>query len=400
MKMPLVCRFPAAPQARNLERHWKRNGKPMNQRNTMKKHPRTVLLPFLLAMIAFCGRSSLCMSTGPLPEKDSPVDYHASKSFAPLYQWAWEHHRDLHCGEGRVVIGKLRVEGAGDSLDGVATKAVFAEHGIFVAPLYAGRTLRFVKHGFEPLEVTLPPMDDGTFDSVLDLGERTLRRLPEENTVDASLDLVLPEGIPSARVELWTGKLPSTWHDDGYDGDAPIEALAIKMESEGGRIELHGLTPMPYEWRISAPGCMAVRQPFDASRRETLDPISLIRTKTATFRLARFDQSGDWQEKQVCLDGNARLVVKDEPDQFGQFDDLRLTYRDENHLEAFFVYWPNTFDDLGENGQNAFLAGTGGHVQPAPRGNHDASILETGHLYRFRCPQRNLDLLVSFTGME
>ncbi|MGI6353480.1 MAG: hypothetical protein ACOX6W_00055 [Lentisphaeria bacterium] len=336
----------------------------------------------------------------PLPPKGAAVDYSMSKSFKKLYDEAKYTHKEYHDGNGKVVIGKLKVEGQ-DDIEGVASKAVFAENGIFVAPLYAGRTLRFVKHGYEPLDVELPKYSDDSIPGIdLDLGEQILRRLPDAKTVDIQFDLELPPDVPQAQVELWTGDLPSTFNDDGYDGRAPIHAFATKALSAGGNVAFSGLTPMNYQLRITAPECIYFSKAFDTAKDKELGTIKLQKTRLATFQIAKFVQSSSWKEMKVPVDGKTELTFADKPDQFGQYDGFRLTYKDETHLGAFFIHWPNFFDDYGEMTQEKFLELEKMNNLPTPRTTKGETILEVGHLYRFRCKSRKTDLLLQFTKME
>ena len=336
----------------------------------------------------------------PLPAKGADVDYGGNPLFRRLYAQAQGQHKLNHGGNGRIVKGKLLVEGQENSVQGVASKAVFAGDGLFVAPLYAGRILRFVKHGYEPLDIELPKQLNGLPGPDLDLGEQTLHRLPEDRTVAMHFELELPEGVPQARVELWTGELPSTWDDDGYDERARISALSGQALRGAGTVTFSGLTPMPYELRLAAPGCMFCRKAFDAASERDLGTIALQRIRTATFRMAKYGSPEATQEMEVPVDGRAELVMADKPDQFGQYDGFRLTYQDATHLGASFSYGPNFFDDYGAMGLEEFLELRRKGALPAPKTVKGRATLEAGHLYRFRCDMRKHDVLLLFSGME
>ena len=336
----------------------------------------------------------------PLPAKGRDVNYSTDARFKILYKKAKYQHTNSHRGNGRIVKGKLIVEGQETSLDGVASKAVFASDGLFVAPLYAGRTLRFVKHGYEPLDIELPKQLNGIPGPDLDLGEQTLHRLPEEMTVAVQFELKLPEGISQAQVELWTGELPSTWNDDGYDENARIAAFAAKTLQTDGKIVLSGLTPMPYELRIAAPGCMFCKKAFDASAEKDLGTIALQKIRTATFQMAKFNTSENQKEVDVSVDGETKLVIADTPDEFGQYDGFDLTYLDATHLRAHFIYWPNYFDDYGAMSFKEFRELNQKGALPAPKTIKGKTALEVGHFYRFRCDWRKADILLFFSKME
>ena len=336
----------------------------------------------------------------PLPAKERDVNYSTDARFKILYKKAKYQHTNSHRGNGRIVKGKLIVEGQETSLDGVASKAVFASDGLFVAPLYAGRTLRFVKHGYEPLDIELPKQLNGIPGPDLDLGEQTLHRLPEEMTVAVQFELKLPEGISQAQVELWTGELPSTWNDDGYDENARIAAFAAKTLQTDGKIVLSGLTPMPYELRIAAPGCMFCKKAFDASAEKDLGTIALQKIRTATFQMAKFNTSENQKEVDVSVDGETKLVIADTPDEFGQYDGFDLTYLDATHLRAHFIYWPNYFDDYGAMSFKEFRELNQKGALPAPKTIKGETALEVGHFYRFRCDWRKADILLFFSKME
>ena len=347
--------------------------------------------------------ASATSSTGkrkPLPPKGQDVNYRQDVHFRRLYKEAQYQHRKIHGGNGRIVKGKLIVEGQEASVNGVASKAVFAYDGLFVAPLYAGRTLRFVKHGYEPLDIELPERLDGIPGPDLDLGEQTLHRLPEDKTVSVQFRLELPEGVPQAQVELWTGELPSTWADDGYDEHAHISALSDKVSQASGKGSFSGLTPMLYELRIAAPGCMFCKKAFDAAKERDLGTIALERIRMATFQIAKSKTPDAWKEVKVPIDGKTEFVIADKPDQFGQYDAFRLSYKNETHLEAYFIYWPNFFDDYGLMSKEKYMELSGGSALPVPKTVKGRSVLEVGHFYRFRCPWRKHDVLLLFSGME
>lgn len=336
----------------------------------------------------------------PLPAKGRDVNYRQNVQFQKLYKEAQYQHNKIHGGNGRIVKGKLIVEGQGASVNGVASKAVFAYDGLFVAPLYAGRTLRFVKHGYEPLDIELPKRLKGIPGPDLDLGEQVLHRLPEDKTVSVQFSLQLPEGVSQAQVELWTGELPSTWDDDGYDEHARISALSDKISQAAGKGGFSGLTPMPYELRITAPGCIFCKKAFDATTERDLGTIVLERIRIATFQMATSKTPDAWKEVKVPIDGKTKFVIADKPDQFGQYDGFSLSYQDETHLEAFFIYWPNFFDDYGEMDKEKYLELNGRNALPAPKTVKGDTVLEVKHLYRFRCNMRKHDVLLLFSGME
>jgi len=336
----------------------------------------------------------------PLPAKGRDVNYRQNVQFQKLYKEAQYQHNKIHGGNGRIVKGKLIVEGQGASVNGVASKAVFAYDGLFVAPLYAGRTLRFVKHGYEPLDIELPKRLKGIPGPDLDLGEQVLHRLPEDKTVSVQFSLQLPEGVSQAQVELWTGELPSTGDDGGYDEHARISALSDKISQAAGKGGFSGLTPMPYELRITAPGCIFCKKAFDATTERDLGTIVLERIRIATFQMATSKTPDAWKEVKVPIDGKTKFVIADKPDQFGQYDGFSLSYQDETHLEAFFIYWPNFFDDYGEMDKEKYLELNGRNALPAPKTVKGDTVLEVKHLYRFRCNMRKHDVLLLFSGME
>ncbi len=336
----------------------------------------------------------------PLPAKGRDVNYRPDVLFQKLYKMARYQHDNNHYGNGRIVKGKLIVEGQEATVNGVASKAVFAYDGLFVAPLYAGRTLRFVKHGYEPLDIELPEQLKGIPGPDLDLGEQVLHRLPEDKTVSVQFSLQLPEGVPLAQVELWTGELPSTFNDDSDDERARISALSDKISLAAGMGGFSGLTPMPYELRITAPGCMFCKKAFDATTKRNLGTIALERIRIATFQMAQSKTPDVWKEVKVPIDGKTKFVIADKPDQFGQYDGFSLSYQDETHLEAFFIYWPNFFDDCGEMDKEKYLELNSRNALPAPKTVMGETVLEVGHFYRFRCDMRKHDFLLLFSGME
>ena len=359
-----------------------------------------VPLPEAEGKAAYSPAAPMPVERKPLPAKGPKVNYSEDPHFQKLYAEAKMHHKTSHEGNGRIVKGKLVVEGQENSVKGVATKALFAFDGRFVAPLYAGRTLRFVKHGYEPLDIDLPEQLKGIPGPDLDLGEQVLHRLPEDKTVTVQFELELPEGVQQANVELWTGDLPSTWNDDGYFDGARIQEFASNMHFPTGKCFFSGLTPMPYELRINAPGCMFCKKAFDASKEKDLGKIVLKRIRTATFQMAKYQSLETWKEVKIPIDGKTKLVFADKPDQFGQYDGFELTYHDETHLEAFFIYWPNFFDDYGKMSKEKYLELKGKNTLPTPRTVKGKTTLEVGHLYRFRCNSRKADLLLFFSEME
>jgi hypothetical protein len=331
----------------------------------------------------------------------APVNYVSSKEFFKLFKEANMRHTLYHHGKGQVATGKLIVEDQLDSLAGIASKALFTKEGIFVAPVYAGRTLRFVKHGYESLDIVIPNDASSSKSTRLELGTQILRKLPAEHLTEVTGGLQLPEGVANAQVELWTGKLPSTFNDDGYDCQAVIKALAAKSQLlSGQRIHFTGLSPIFSELRITAPDCIYLERSFEAGKDLDLGTITLQKCQQATFMLAQMNKFTNWKKQTVLIDGKTELILVNKPDKFGQYDGWRLAYQDSEHIKSFFVYSPSYFDDYGKMTPEQFIAQKKNQTLPKPISNKHSTILEKGHLYRFRCEMRNIDMLIAFVEMK
>ena len=224
-------------------------------------------------------------------------------------------------GKGVIVTGQLRVEGGG-SPAGVASRADCFPNGVFAHAIYpdAERELQFFKSGYEPLAIWLDPQKN--YPKQLDLGVLLLKK--SEKTFPLTFTLHLPAAVKTAEIHLRNAIPAPTWRDWGYECSAPVQRTVIrKLVADGESVSADGLSAIPYELVIDAPGCIRRTFYFTGDHPVNFGSIMLQPARRQTFRLRPFS-GGPWQSVTLDLDGKRSLVVAPK-DSLGNLVDLRLT---------------------------------------------------------------------------
>ena len=285
-------------------------------------------------------------------------------------------------GKGVVVTGQLRVEGGPA---GVAAREMIYPNGVFVHRLYPSeeRELQFFKSGYEPLTIWLDPRK--RHPKRLDLGVIEMKKCARPTAL--TLSVRLPEGVPSADLRLRTGTPAPTWNDWGYECGAPIhQTVAERPCRSGEKVRFDGLSGIPYELKISAPGCVVRTFYCRGVTDRDLGEIALEKTRRQTFRMRPFS-GGEWKPVTLELNGDTTLVVAPK-DELGNTVDIRLTPdRGSPRVLADFPWRPVYYDDYGETApETAEL--------PEPKHYEGTKFLTPGHLYRMRQESKKVDILL------
>ena len=320
------------------------------------------------------------------PRSAGAADYAGTPGFAARIQELETRLGESYWnGRGVIVTGQLRVEGAAVPT-GVASRTKYFKNGVFAALLHPDdrRELQFFKSGYEPLAIWLAP-PFGAHPKRIDLGVIEMNKTPRPSAV--TLSVKLPENLPSAKLRLRTGWPAPTWRDWAHECGAPIHATVVEREVKPGeKIRLEGLSDIPYELKLSAPGAVGRTFYFNGFADRDLGAIALAPARKQTFRLKPAGGT-EWKNVTLELDGDTELVVAPK-DEFGNTVALRLAPdRGSDRILADFPWRPVYFDDYGK---------TAPETSPLPRPvkYEGTFFLVPGHLYRVRNASTKTDTLV------
>ncbi len=287
-------------------------------------------------------------------------------------------------GKGVIVIGQLRVEG-NDSIAGVASRTFLFPNGVFAHAMYPGpdRELQFFKSGYDPLAIWLDPSKE--YPECLDLGEILLKK--SKKTFPLTFTLHLPGPATTAEIHLRNAFPAPTWRSWGYECSAPVQTTVIrKLVADGEYVSVDGLSAIPYELVMEAPGYIRRTFYFTGDHPLHLGDITLQPARRQTFRQRPFS-GGLWESVTLKLDGTTSLVVGPK-DSFGNIVGIELTPdRASDRILAFFPWHPVYFDDYGET-----LPET--TPLPKPLLWEGTLFLQPGHLYRMKCAQKKIDKFI------
>ncbi len=319
------------------------------------------------------------------PMNSGEVDYDKIPEFAKRIADLQEKISDSYWeGKGIIVTGQLQVEDAAN-LTGVASQTTFLADGVFAHPIYPlnERELQFFKSGYEPLAVWLDP--NKHHPKRLDLGVIVLKKAKE--TYSLTFSLALPESVKEAKVKLQTGWPAPTWRDHGHECAAPIHrTVAEKTLRDKEPFHAGGLSGIPYELIITAPGCVQRTFYFTGNRPTDFGEIVLSPTRSQTFRQRPFS-GGPWEMTTLELNGKSSLVVAPK-DSLGNTVSLHLTPDlATDRILVFFPWHPVYFDDYGKVSPDILEL-------PQPKHYQGTMFFETGHLYRMKSKQQNIDKLI------
>ena len=328
-----------------------------------------------------------------LPKSAGPADYAGTPGFSERVRELERELAGAYWADrgGVIVTGQLRLEGE-TGVTGVASRSPYFPNGVFAHALYPHREreLQFFKHGYEPLAIGLDP--GKRHPKRLDLGVIEMKKCAHPAALTFSLRL--PEGTGGAKFRLRTARPAPTWPDWGHECGAPIRAVAAERSVKAGeKVRIGGLSGIPYELKLTAPGCVSRTFYFTGDCDRDLRVIALEPVRKQTFRMRPF-AGGEWTRVTLDLDGDSRLVIAPE-DELGNTVDLRLIPdRGTNRVLADFPWRPVYYDDHGAVAPD---------TEPLPEPEHRYSgtvFLQPGRLYRMRQGSQKVDILLYLDPAE
>ena len=317
---------------------------------------------------------------------------------ADLMKWREQSARGDQLLKGCYVIGRLAVEGEAQPKD-VATRTWLGENGTFVALVAPQRTLTFMKHGYQTLEIAVPEAN-GAWDekSVYDYGTVTLKRFAKDEAPKLSCDVTLPKGIKAveATLVLYNG-IPIRTHWGTYGRERPSVQVMRKTFTAGEKVVFENCANATYDLTLSADGCATYKRQLSSSDADA-EPVTLQLVKGAVFSLRPFS-GGNWRRQAVLVNGQNLLLVKDETDEWGNRG-ARLAldpYKSPKGVGFHFNFGPDYYDDFGAMTPEAYVeAEKAGKLPESQKVAYGDRVFEPGHVYRMRENHWQIDLLISF----
>lgn len=342
-----------------------------------------------------------------VPVEKAPAEFQADlKALQRCYKWYSQRE-----GEGRLVFGKLQVEGS--TAEDVATWAWMGKDGAFTAAaIMAAKTgITFEKHGYESLTV---PVDDAQKpwrdDVAIDLGTIAMRRLPKDELSSFTLTPRMPSGVEEGWLVVSILNNRPVGSDWGTQGRAKTSSEVARIKVKNGRkVVVDGCSPTTYCFTLEANGCATYYSGSDMSsgiggikllptEKTDIGDITLRRVRTAVFKTRPFS-GGKWQRRTVKVDGKTALLLKDEKDECGNSCRLHLSpYGCEiGEVSHRFGWGGTSYEDFGKMSALEFesLEKKG----KVPQGKHmeESDPLKKGHIYRIKNDWHwKSDILVAF----
>ncbi len=334
------------------------------------------------------------------PIKPGPeVDYSKVNGFAERVAERKQRMAEPYWrGKGILVTGKLNVEGLKDVKRVAAKTSFVTEDGVFAQSVCIGKTLRFIQHGYEPLDIHLAPERfRGT--RSFDVGNIVLRKASPEHLSQISFTVELPRGVKDALVTLRNGNLPSCSNDDGYECAAPTRVVMEQFRvAPGKKTVISGLSRIPYELEFTANNCVRRTKYFNGGIRSIdFGTVALAEAKEAVFRVLNLkDKKPAWKKSKILIDGGNQSELNLTTYQIGSNSYwYRIDLRPDPNSEKIFgeFHWaPTVFTDYGRIQDGTTLRPD---ALPQPIGKFSQNVfLETGHLYRLESDSFQLDLLI------
>lgn len=253
---------------------------------------------------------------------------------------------------GSVITGRLLLPRDAK----VAARTNLTGDGRFCAAVAKRRTLIFMAHGYEPLKVTdAVPVADNVFDA--DVRPFIRAKSEDLRTVKATLQTPSATGqAPAITCTLRLVNNASLFDDDGYAGGSPDIEIASQKLAPGQSFAFSGLSRLPYQLAISAPGHIAQTLKIDLEQSGTIDFGTITLKRAATLHIdyrARVRRTGGpWvgpdstQTADISCTGKSSLNFTDQRDKLGNTLSLRLLPKDEGIEASFFFYKPENFHVL------------------------------------------------------
>ncbi|OQA88651.1 MAG: hypothetical protein BWY31_00249 [Lentisphaerae bacterium ADurb.Bin242] len=334
------------------------------------------------------------------PIKPGPeVDYSMVNGFAERVDERKQRMAEPYWrGKGILVTGKLNVEGM-KNVKRVAAKTSFVtEDGVFAQSVCIGKTLRFVQHGYEPLDIHLAPERFRGIRS-FDVGNIVLRKASPEHLSQISFTVELPRGIKNALVTLRNGNLPSCSNDDGHECAAPTRVVMEQFRVEPGKkTVITGLSRIPYELEFTANNCVRRTKYFNGGIRSIdFGTVALAEAKEAVFRVLNLkDKKPEWKKSKILIDGGNQSELNLTTYHIGSNAYwYRIYLQPDPKSEKIFgeFHWaPTIFTDYGRIQDGTTLRP---EALPQPIGKFRQNVfLEPDHLYRLESDSFQLDLLI------
>lgn len=312
-------------------------------------------------------------------------------------------YRPVFRGQGEVLVGKL-IRPAGVS---VASRTQISKDGSFATAVYPGRTLIFYAHGHDALVV-----GSGTevLPLVRDVGEQSFTLTPPERlrTVSGSVTLAAPAPAYPVQIKaaLTLTNSAYLYSDHGHRGGNITVTVRTLTLNPGDSLRLDGLSRIPYDLALSAPGYISRKETIDpeASGEIALGSLALETAPVLDFTyvaqldlaaVAAWDVSAPLAQKITC-DGDKRFRYTDVRDEFKNPFYLRLKPLDAG-VEASFWASPCEFYDLGQGVLATFLDNREWVARLPELQSAGRAVLKPGHVYFFQEPSRATNCLFAIS---
>jgi hypothetical protein len=309
-------------------------------------------------------------------------------------------YRSVFRGEGEVLVGKL-IRPAGVSV--ASRTPIISKDGSFATAVYPKRKLIFYAHGYDALVV-----EQGTevVPFVRDVGEHSFTPTPPERRRTVSGSVALDGPAPAYPVqieaELTITNSSYLYRDHGHrGGNVTVKVQTLTLNS-GDALRFEGLSAIPYDLKLSAPGYISQKLTIDpeASDKIDLGPLALAIAPVLDFTyvaqldlraVASWDVSAPITQKVTC-DGDERFRYTDVRDKLNNRFYLRLNPL-ATGVEASFWASPCEFYDLGPGVLAAFLDNREWVARLSESKPAGRAVLQPGHVYFFQEPSRATNCL-------
>lgn len=322
-----------------------------------------------------------------LPPKGTEVDYSKIPGYTARVKMEEKKNKAYWQGKSIIISGKISLSD-GTPLKDVAAHTSFLPDWVFAKCVYPGKSLNFVKTGYEPIYIYIDPKKHYPGNQ-LDMGHLVMRKLPPEQLRQISFTV---EGPEFTDVRLLTGWIPGVFQDDGHECAAHVQVCVENRRIKRGKeVTFTGLSPVAYKIILSAPGYVEKTKYFSGKKRNVnFGTITLVPSRKVVFKQRQFaSPNAPWEETILEINGKTRLVVAPR-DKYANNVALSLKpdINSDKILADFSWGIPEWYDYgvISPEKLNGEL--------PTPKKSQRDKFLRTGHLYRFVSDMANVDKFI------
>ncbi len=361
-------------------------------------------LHFYKRSIPSANETTEMPSLGPVMA-DLRAHYQSAKSISKEYKW---HIKRLWDGGGNILVGRIEPpEGAK-----IARILTLQNDGSFATAIYPGRTLELYIHGYEPLVIT---PNEPVWGPICDVGTHTFEKAPPEDlrTLTGSVQAEPMKGkTPEVKLELIVQNEAYLGRDGGTWQRCLRPVVETKDISPGQSFSFEGLSPIPYELKISAKGFVTQTLTIQPDLRGVIDlgAIQLQRAQVLRFdyiSMIDLDAPDTWpspEDQRVVCNNENKFLIATVADRYDSKRQFRLPVRD-GHTYARHPRLPSEYYRLGPGKLEDYTKNTNwiertrwSDRRPSDVAS-DEILLESGYVYFFRNRRSDCNCLFAVTDI-